>query len=156
MLTRFRIRPIVVAIAGGIVLSFAAFSGLAALRHTAAGSGDVISQPAMVQRMQETPMAMPLAVRTLAKVSRVNESANSTPAGAPLPIVHPPAQPSQLIRTSTLGMEVKDVSRAVHVATGIVAGELGDVVNLDYRAAGATETPKTATLEVRVPQYRFH
>lgn len=158
MLTRFHIRPVAVAIAGGIVMSLAAFWGLARLAHPPAGSVDTVAPPVLIRAIRQTPRALPLpvAARTFGNVSSVTQTANVARTDAPLPLVHPPSQPSQLIRTSTLGIEVKDVSRAVKVATGIVAGELGDVVNLDYRAAGETDTAKTATLEVRVPQYRFN
>jgi len=47
------------------------------------------------------------------------------------------------------------MDRAVHAASGIVDGELGDIINLDYRSGSQADAAQTASMQVRVPQYRF-
>jgi hypothetical protein len=74
-------------------------------------------------------------------------------------VVPPPPRggrgPSQLIRTANLTLEVGDVGRALRTASVITDEQLGDVIGLNDETPASPSFPHTATMEIRVPQYRF-
>jgi hypothetical protein len=79
---------------------------------------------------------------------------------APLPRLIPPAPrggrgPSQLIRTANVSLEVSDVTKALRDATLITDEELGDVIGLSDETPSSPDQSHTATMSIRVPQYRF-
>jgi hypothetical protein len=79
--------------------------------------------------------------------------------GSGLTIIPPPPRggrgPSQLIRTANLALNVSDVSAALRAATAITDGQLGDVIGLNDESPESAGIAHTATMEIRVPQYRF-
>ena len=131
----------------------------AAHRRSLDGGPVAIVQPLVQQGV--FAKAQPLA-------ARVNEStvtdaevvAQNGSGAAPLPrLVPPPPRggraPSQLIRTANVTLEVPDVSRALRDATLVTDEELGDVIGLSDETPSAPDQTHTATMSVRVPQYRF-
>ena len=74
-------------------------------------------------------------------------------------LVPPPPRggrgPSQLIRTANLTLEVADVGRALRTANAIADEQLGDVIGLNDETPASPGIAHTATMEIRVPQYRF-
>jgi hypothetical protein len=87
-------------------------------------------------------------------IGRAWRLAVNTPARPPVPLPGG-SRSSRLIRSATLNIDVRNVDQAVHAASAIADGELGDIINLDYRASAQTHSQQTASMEVRVPQYRF-
>jgi hypothetical protein len=90
---------------------------------------------------------------------QASESASSGYATASGPRLMPPPRggrgPSQLIRTANLRLDVDDVSKALRTATAITDEQLGDVIGLTDESPESADFPHTATMEIRVPQYRF-
>ena len=172
-----RIQPLLPVILGGLVVTlvvlylFARFSGFShpLNRNYSAVSSEIL-QVATVSAFRNAPVSQPSSglvaqdavnglqittarapLKLVAKL-RYNNRAFEP---ASIPLTRPFSRASQLIRTATLDIQVQNVDRAVHAASGIVDGELGDIINLDYRSSSQGESTQTATMEVRVPQYRF-
>ncbi len=81
------------------------------------------------------------------------------PAAQTASLVPPPPRrgrgPSQLIRTAAISLEVVDVERALKTATALTDEQLGDVIGLNDDTPTSENATHTATMEIRVPQYRF-
>jgi Domain of unknown function (DUF4349) len=73
----------------------------------------------------------------------------------PLPPVRRGRGPSQLIRTASVRLEVADVEKALKTAAALTDEQLGDVIGLDDDSPTSPVAAHTATMEIRVPQYRF-
>lgn len=179
MRTPARLRTLVPAILAGLLITiagfylFGRFAGL-----TDASTGAAVSLP---QRVVSMVKVEPFAPRPLAAVARdataaTTENVPNSQGGAPLALsaklrssllsqlpgqsgnihaLRPFSRSSQLIRTATVSLEVQNMDRAVHAASGIVDGELGDIITLDYRSGSQADAAQTASMQVRVPQYRF-
>jgi Domain of unknown function (DUF4349) len=156
------------AIAAIAALAIAALFGIRAtiVRHGVEGV-PVPLQP-VVERLElgKTRTAMDAAsvsevAQGAPRAQAMNEAAFAPPEpqGAPLHLLPPPPRggrgPSQLIRTASVSLEVADVSRALQGATLVADDELGDVIGLSDDTPSSNDQPHTATMTIRVPQYRF-
>jgi len=93
---------------------------------------------------------------TPANSSAVEQLAPPAGDGAiPLPPLRRGRGPSQLIRTASVRLEVADVETALKAATALTDEQLGDVIGLDDESPTSQSAAHTATMEIRVPQYRF-
>lgn len=145
--------PLALALIVGAIVSVAAFAGL----HRAATTGGV----------EGYPVGGIIAAQNM-EVGRVTDSASAVapnalrlaaaqPSAAHL--LPPPPRgsrgPAQLIRTANVTLEVKDVTRALRDATLITDEQLGDVIGMNDETPTSDTDPHTATMAIRVPQYRF-
>jgi hypothetical protein len=97
-------------------------------------------------------------------MSSVGEVSSRLGTGAPLRVQDQPRiplpprggrAPSQLIRTANIGIEVGDVGKALRSANLITDEQLGDVIGLNDETPTSPNDAHTATMAIRVPQYRF-
>ena len=90
--------------------------------------------------------------------SRAASEASVADASQPVPALKPletRRSPSQLIRTATISIQVKDVSKALQTATQIAVDQVGDVVNLNDDTPESPSDAHSATMEIRVPVDNF-
>lgn len=180
----FRIRPLFPAILGGLIVTIAGFYAFGRLggfsnpvnqTNPMAGSEapqimalKVMNQPASASagslgaNTRAVGRALRLDVNSQMRSSQLSDYASSGSSassalsgGGSVPITRPFSRSSRLIRTATMNIDVRNVDQAVHAASAIADGELGDIINLDYRSSAQTHSQQTASMEVRVPQYRF-
>ncbi|MBV8203832.1 MAG: DUF4349 domain-containing protein [Candidatus Eremiobacteraeota bacterium] len=90
----------------------------------------------------------------IADTEQIAQAPPSLPRFVPLP-PRGGRGPSQLIRTANVSVEVSDVTRALRDATLITDEELGDVIGLNDESPSSPDEVHTATMALRVPQYRF-
>jgi hypothetical protein len=115
----------------------------------------------IVQRALFAAKALPMGapVAESANSAVVSDGARSSGPAPLARLVPPPPRggrgPSQLIRTANVSLEVSDVSRALRDATLISDEELGDVIGLSDETPSSPDQVHTATMSLRVPQYRF-
>lgn len=104
------------------------------------------------------PMGAPQAASAHAEAVISDVAQGSGPAPVPRLIPPPPRGgrgPSQLIRTANVSLDVSDVSRALRDATLITDEQLGDVIGLNDETPSTPDQAHTASMSIRVPQYRF-
>ncbi|MDQ6767724.1 MAG: DUF4349 domain-containing protein [Candidatus Eremiobacteraeota bacterium] len=126
--------------------------------------------------IQSTSKMFPISSPAQVTMSRANTAVADAPlAGVAMPaavaggrevgqpggprLVPPPPRgsrgPSQLIRTANLSLEVTDVTKALRTATSLTNAQLGDVIGLNDDNPASEDAVHTATMQIRVPQYRF-
>ena len=162
----FARRSLIFALVGIVIVSAALF----AFGHRSATMRGIIQNSPIVQTLGAVRMAKTLAAEAVA--DGLMQDSNRYAAGAPAPnaaslamtvpqgrMIPPPPKgsrgPSQLIRTATISLEVSDVSKALRDATLIADEQLGDVIGLNDTTPSSTDEPHTATMAIRVPEYRF-
>src|SRR5579872_1021734 len=171
-----RMQPLLPALIASLVLTiagfylFGRFGGFSnPLNRNLAGTPSEIPNVVAVTAMRATPIPQPLNVltRDAAALSHSVGAVRLQPQDRPalpggtagqgnLPAPERPfSRSSQLIRTARMSIEVQNIDRAVRAASAIADGELGDIINLDYQSGSAPNGPQTATMQLRVPQYRF-
>lgn len=154
---RFGNIPILIALTGVAVLSLLIF---ASHRQAILSS----SVPSLISVNAFKPQAAPMMAGSAASeslgqpVGRVTLAADR--ASGPEPRLLPPPPrgsraPSQLIRSATISLEVSDVANALRAATAVTDAQLGDVIGLNDQSPATENAVHTATMQVRVPQYRF-
>ena len=156
MLARLRGTPIIFAMLAAVVLSVIAFAGF---RH-ALGLQRLANAPVPYQPvvMRFTPPVARVVSDEAASGLRGAETNQLAAGGPPLAPPQPPQRPrgpSQLIRTANINLEVKDVTSALRDASFITDEQLGDVIGLNDNTPSSPNDPHTATMAIRVPQYRF-
>src|SRR5579872_5585735 len=171
-----RMQPLLPALIASLVLTiagfylFGRFGGFSnPLNRNLAGTPSEIPNVVAVTAMRATPVPQPLslltrdaavlshsvgAVRLQPQVHPALPGGTAGQGNLPAP-QRPFSRSSQLIRTARMSIEVQNIDRAVRAASAIADGELGDIINLDYQSGSAPNGPQTATMQLRVPQYRF-
>jgi hypothetical protein len=153
-------------VVGAALIVGVGFFHNAVRRHALDGGPAAVVRPVAQRSVfaaKSLPMGAPVAesaVNDSAAITDTEVVAANSSGPAPLPRLVPPAPrggrgPSQLIRTGNVSLEVSDVTRALRDATLITDEELGDVIGLSDETPSTPDQPHTATMSIRVPQYRF-
>ncbi len=170
MFARFPHVRLVIALAIAVVITVTAFAAF----HAALGlrSAEIVT-PQIVTEMKAGAMqALPSNAATFGEPAPTPADAEgamprvklAAPPGngilAPVSssLVPPPPRgrgPAQLIRTANITIEVADVTKSLRAATAITDEQLGDVLGLNDDTPSSPDDLHTATMQVRVPQYRF-
>lgn len=140
-----------------VIIAFAGSLGSFGVRHL---DGSPVPYPAARNLMRFTVLPKSVGRVVAGDAAEITDVSPIAEAQSYVPHLLPPPPkgsrgPTQLIRTGSVSIQVKDVGKALSDATLIADEQLGDVIGLSDSTPGSDAEPHTATMAIRVPQYRF-